>query len=88
MTNDDPIGDELDKLSAEFRKLAGLPKKGSILEAIEQLTRFGLTINEARIWLRHEPNFSSDASYHEPRNRRKVNRTEKSYCLNIETRQE
>lgn len=31
---------------------------------------------------------SSDDGYHEPRNRRRVNRTEKSYCLNMKTLQQ
>lgn len=35
----------------------------------------GLTEKEAKAWLKKEPNFSSDASYHEPKNRRKVTRT-------------
>lgn len=41
----------------------------------KDLAVFGLTLNEAKSWLKNEPNFSSDVSYHEPRNRRKVNRT-------------
>lgn len=36
---------------------------------------FGLTTKEAKAWLKNEPKFSSDVSYHEPQNRRKVTRT-------------
>jgi hypothetical protein len=45
----------------------------------KELAKFGLTIDEAKAWLEKEPSFPSDASYHEPRNRRKVNRTDSFY---------
>jgi hypothetical protein len=56
---DDSIGDELHKLSEEFRKLAGLPTSTEIPEKTpqEQLTKFGLTLDEAKAWLRKEPNY-------------------------------
>ena len=74
---DDPIGDELHRLSEEFKKLAGEVTQEESIEKTtpEQLTQFGLTLGEAESWLRDEPNFSSDVSYHEHRNRRKVTRT-------------
>jgi len=84
---DDPIGDELNRLKEDCKKLLGKPIDTEQLEETNpnQLAKFGLTFDEAQAWLDNEPSFSSDASYHEPRNRRKVNRTEKSYSLNIKT---
>ena len=75
--NDDPIRDELHRLSEEFKKLVGeaTPEQSIEKTTSEQLTKFGLTTNEAKAWLNNEPNFSSDVSYHEPQNRRKVTRT-------------
>jgi hypothetical protein len=73
----DPIRDELHRLSEEFKKLLAEPDDMYSLGKTtpEQLTKFGLTLNEAESWIKHEPNFLSDASYHEPENRRKVTRT-------------
>lgn len=73
----DPIRDELHRLNEEFRKLLGETDDTFSLEKTTpvQLTKFGLTLAEAESWIKDEPNFSSDASYHEPRNRRKVTRT-------------
>ncbi len=73
----DPIRDELHKLAEEFKKLANESQKIGKCEKTtpEQLAKFGLTFNEAKTWLEDEPNFSYDASYHEPQNRRKVTRT-------------
>ncbi len=53
----DVIGDELHKLAEEFRKLAGLPTSISEKTTPEQLTKFGLTLDEAKAWLKQEPNF-------------------------------
>jgi hypothetical protein len=57
---DDPVGDELHRLTKEFRKLAGLPTDSNAPETTspEQLTRFGLTLNEAKAWLEQEPNYA------------------------------
>lgn len=40
----------------------------------ELMLKFGLSVTQAKAWLKKEPNFSSDVGYHEPKNRRKVNR--------------
>jgi hypothetical protein len=73
----DPIRDELHRLSKEFSKL--LDNSNALIErtAPEHLmTHFGLTQRQAKCWLEKEPDFSpSDGSYHEPSNRRRVNRT-------------
>ena len=73
----DPIRDELHRLSEEFKKLLDEPDDAISLDKTspEQLAKFGLTLGEAESWLKDEPDFSSDASYHEPQNRRKVTRT-------------
>lgn len=74
----DPIEEKLKKLNAEFSALLGdsqLKTEDNENRDFEKLIRCGLTKNEAKAWLKHEPNFSSDVSYHEPRNRRKVTRT-------------
>ena len=63
---DDPIGDELHKLSEEFRKLAGLPAIDDGKTNKEQVTKnnisilmseFSLTYNQAKTWLEQEPNY-------------------------------
>jgi len=41
----------------------------------DELTAFGISLSQAKAWLKREPNFPSDVSYHEPQNRRRVNRT-------------
>jgi hypothetical protein len=80
----DSISDDLHKLNEEFAKLLGMSSGIHSIEKTtpKQLTQlFGLTISEARIWLKSEPSFeksilgSSDDSYHDSSNRRKVNRT-------------
>lgn len=80
----DPIRDELHRLNEEFRKLVGMPDSADFVEKTtpEQLIQhFGLTVEEAKSWLGKEPNYgkfvfrSPDDSYHEPQNRRRVNRT-------------
>jgi len=57
--SNDPIGDELHRLSEEFRKLAGLPLNTNIHEEIspKHLTKFGLTLDEAKAFLKNEPNY-------------------------------
>ena len=81
----DPIRDELHRLTEEFGKLLGNSESVFLVEKTtpEQLIQhFGLTVEEAKSWLEKEPNYekllfrSSDDSYHEGSNRRKVNRTE------------
>jgi hypothetical protein len=57
---DDIIGDELHRLSEEFRKLANLPTRIDEETKPEQLAKFGLTLNEAKAWLKQEPNYPSD----------------------------
>ena len=61
----DPIRDELHRLSEEFRKLAGLPESTKIpsLATIEKnnisvlMDEFGLTYDQAKVWLEQEPNY-------------------------------
>jgi hypothetical protein len=73
----DPIRDELHRLSEEFKKLLDEPDDTFSLDKTtpEQLAKFGLTHDEAEAWIKDEPEFSSDVSYHEQQNRRKVTRT-------------
>jgi len=60
---DDPIGDELHRLSEEFKKLVSPTSRET---TTEDLAKFGLTSEEAKAWLRNEPNFAlSDVSYHD-----------------------
>ena len=67
---DDPIGDELRRLSKEFRKLAGLPtcthKPAEV--SPQHLTKFGLTLDEAKAWMKKEPNYvPADENLHKKR---------------------
>jgi len=50
------IGDELHRLSEEFSKLVGNSRSANFAEKTspEKLTKFGLTINEARASLEQE----------------------------------
>jgi hypothetical protein len=74
---DDPIGDELHKLAEEFKRVVGETTQEENEEetTLEKLAEFGLTCEEGKAWLKHEPSFPSDVSYHGGRNRRKVTRT-------------
>ena len=57
---DDSIGDELHRLSEEFKKLLGDSKSETVAEKTtpEQLSKiFGLTIDEAKAWLEQEPDY-------------------------------
>jgi hypothetical protein len=74
--------DRLKRINNEFDKMLNRTTEVAVEDTLQILTKFGLSNKQAQAWLRKEPNFSSDASYHDRRNRRKVNRTEKSYCLN------
>jgi hypothetical protein len=60
----DPIRDELQRLNEEFRKLASLPTSTSEETKPEHLTKFGLTLDEAKAWLKQEPNYPSDEILH------------------------
>jgi hypothetical protein len=44
----------------------------------EIANHFGLSLTQAKAWLKREPNYLSDDSYHGHQNRRKVNRTHKN----------
>jgi hypothetical protein len=71
--------ERLKRLNADLDKMlsvAGIVREYENIEDKEyaKLTLFGLTKKEAKAWLKREPNFSSDASYHEPQNRRRVTR--------------
>jgi len=53
---------------------------GNSMNNLDILTNFGLTIREAKDWLKREPSFApSDGSYHDASNRRKVTRTFSSF---------
>lgn len=56
---------------------AGIDNDEQLEKTIPQalIENLGLTYKEAVAWLRKEPNYLSDVGYHEPRNRRRVNRT-------------
>lgn len=77
----DPIRDELHRLNEEFSKLLGISHLAEKTTPEQLIRRFGLTVNEAKSWLKRGPNYnksilaSSDDSYHDASNRRKVNRT-------------
>ena len=75
---DHSIDERIRKLNDEVRQFLGVPKTLTNEEKTtpEKLSKmFSLTPHQAKAWLRKEPDFSSDASYHEPQNRRKVTRT-------------
>jgi hypothetical protein len=80
MDKKDTIEKRIDKLNKEFGELLdGIPEGQKQPKTLPQnLSAFGLTLDEAQAWLEQEPNFLSDVSYHEPQNRRKVTRTETS----------
>ncbi len=75
----DSVDERLAKILEEFDRMLGKPVKDE--DTLSKLVHLGLTLNEAKEWLEKEPNYgkfvlnSSDDSYHEPSNRRKVTRT-------------
>jgi hypothetical protein len=80
---DDPIGDELHKLSEEFKKLLGesFGKQGIKETTPEELSRlFGLTLNQAKAWLKKEPNYipADGFSQHEKQPKNSQNRQQDS----------
>jgi hypothetical protein len=78
MTDDDSVSDRSRKLGEEFERFVNGDSeiKEDAKTTLEDLVHnFGLSLSQATAWLKKEPNFSSDVSYHEPKNRRKVNRT-------------
>lgn len=69
--------EKLHKLAEEFHRFVN--GESTITEEIDTIpekiaSKFGLSLSQAKAWLKNEPNFSSDVSYHESRNRRKVTR--------------
>jgi hypothetical protein len=86
------VDERLNKVLKEFNRMLGKLEEDE--DILDKLIHLGLTLSEAKGWLRKEPNYkkllfrSSDDSYHEPSNRRKVNRTHarKTYNLPYETR--
>ena len=71
----DPIEDKLRKLNREFDELLGITQPlptDNRLDNIDRLILFGLTTDEAKAWLKKEPSFPSDASYHEPKSINKL----------------
>ena len=75
----DVIDERLNKVLKEFNRMLGKPEEDE--DILDKLIHLGLTLSEAKGWLKKEPNYekllfrSSDGSYHEGSNRRKVNRT-------------
>jgi len=60
------IDERLRKLSKEFDKLLGKTEEQSTERNIDRLIHFGLTLNEAKSWLKQEPNYvPSDESKHD-----------------------
>lgn len=47
------------------------------------LIHFGLTDEEAKAWLKREPNFPADEISHEPPNRRRLHRTQKQVLFHL-----
>ena len=75
---DHSIDERLHKLAEEFRKFVNDEQpviKVPETTPKELSVKFGLTLKEAKAWLKNDPDFSSDVSYHEPQNRREVNGT-------------
>lgn len=69
------VDERLAELRREFEASLRIHPRSRI-ENLDTLVAFGLTIDEAKYWLEHEPNFMpSDDSYHDSSNRRKVTRT-------------
>jgi hypothetical protein len=55
---DDSIGDELHRLSEEFRKLVGKSTDFTLEKTSPtELSKYGLTLDEAKTWLEYEPNY-------------------------------
>jgi hypothetical protein len=68
--------ERIDRINKTLEDLLSGTSKMEVTEtSVEYLAQFGLTFAEAKNWLKNEPRFPSDVSYHEPRNRRKVTRT-------------
>jgi hypothetical protein len=85
---DNSIDDKLKKIKERLEKLVNddFSKEDSVKTNPEEITsEFGLSLSQAKAWLKKEPDFPSDVSYHEPQNRRRVNGTEKSYSLNMKS---
>lgn len=55
----DPIRDELHRLNKEFKNLLGepIPEDNNTITIEQLIYRFGLTLKEAKYWLKHEPNY-------------------------------
>lgn len=75
MRKKETIEDRLDRISKEFDTFCNQESKSEARDNLNSLMHLGLTKKEAKSWLKHEPNFPSDASYHEPQNGREVTRT-------------
>jgi hypothetical protein len=82
----DPIRDELHRLNKEFKKLLENSSNTHLEKTLpEHLTKFGLTLDEAKAWLEQEPNFKpsdeilhgnrSDEDFTEPRKDRFIRKT-------------
>jgi hypothetical protein len=75
------LDDRLHNLRKRFERLASGDLQDAETTAEDLIHNFGLSPSEAKAWLKKEPNFPSDASYHEPRNRRKVTRALRGVLL-------
>jgi hypothetical protein len=73
--------DRIERINREFDALLNhrdFPEKTTEQSIPKHLLKFGLTLNEAKSWLKKEPNYKpADESLHEPPNRRRVDRTSK-----------
>jgi len=82
------VDERLNKVLKEFNRMLGKLEEDE--DILDKLTHLGLTLSEAKGWLEREPNYekllfrSSDGSYHEGSNRRKVNRTMASKTYMVE----
>jgi hypothetical protein len=79
MPKKEVIDDRIDRLNKHWDDVlthAGLDKElVEIHETIpEELMKIGLTIKEAKAWLKKEPQYTTDAFSHEPKNRRRLHR--------------
>jgi hypothetical protein len=77
---DDPIGDELHKLSEEFKKVLRESFDKEIIKETspEEFSHlFGLTLAQAKAWLKKEPNYipADDFSQHEKQPKNSQNRS-------------
>ena len=75
--NEDPY-EKLHRLAEEFHRYVSgensdSENKENILKNLT--SKFGLSKSQAKAWLKKEPNFTTDEFLHEPRNRRRVDRT-------------